>query len=82
MQSYRENATKRDEFFEEQKRQRIAEAHAASAAANAASAAAKKATFGEKGKEIEAAQLARDLFDGAADLALQKKADTNTISHN
>lgn len=62
MQSYRENATKRDEFFEEQKRQRIAEA-------NAASAAAKKATFGEKGKEIEATQLARDLFDGASGCA-------------
>jgi hypothetical protein len=75
MQSYRENATKRDEFFEEQKRQRIAEA-------NAASAAAKKATFGEKGKEIEAAQLARDLFDGATDLAMLRKAEADTISHN
>jgi hypothetical protein len=76
MQSYRENATKRDEFFEEQKRQRIAEA-------NAASAAAKKATFGEKGKEVEAAQLARDLFDGAPDLAVQRKAEAaDTISHN
>jgi hypothetical protein len=75
MQSYRENATKRDEFFEEQKRQRIAEA-------NAASAAAKKATFGEKGKEIEAAQLARDLFDGATDLAVQRKAEADTISHD
>ena len=78
MQSYRENATKRDEFFEEQKRQRIAEANAASSAANAA----KKATFGEKGKEIEAAQLARDLFDGATDLAVQRKAEANTIQHN
>jgi hypothetical protein len=77
MQSYRENATKRDEFFEEQKRERIAQA-------NAASAAAKKATFGEKGKEIEAAQLARDLFDGAGDLAVQRKAEAaaDTISHN
>ena len=75
MQSYRENATKRDEFFEEQKRQRIAEA-------NAAANAAKKATFGEKGKEIEAAQLARDLFDGATDLAVQRKSEANTISHD
>jgi hypothetical protein len=80
MQSYRENATKRDEFFEEQKRERIAQANAASAAANAA----KKATFGEKGKEIEAAQLARDLFDGATDLAVQRKAEAaaDTISHD
>lgn len=77
MQSYRENATKRDEFFEEQKRERIAQA-------NAAANAAKKATFGEKGKEIEAAQLARDLFEGATDLAVQRKSEAaaDTISHN
>jgi hypothetical protein len=74
MRSYRENATKRDEFFEEEKRQRIAEA-AASAAAS------KKATFGEKGKEVEAVQIARDLFDGAPDLAMQRKME-NTITHD
>jgi hypothetical protein len=73
MQSYRENATKRDEFFEEEKRQRIAEA-------NAAAKEAKKATFGEKGKEMEATQIARELFDGAPDLAVQRKQ--NTIQHS
>jgi hypothetical protein len=55
MKSYRENATKRDEFFEEEKRQRIAEAKE--------SKETKKATFGEKGKELEATEIARDLFD-------------------
>jgi len=74
MQSYRENATKRDEFFEEEKRQRIAEA-------NAAAKEAKKATFGEKGKEMEATEIARELFDGAPDLAVQRKAE-NTIQHS
>ena len=77
MQSYRENAAKRDEFFEEEKRQRISDA-------TAAAAAAKKATFGEKGKEVEAAQVARDIFEGAADLALQRKAAAaagDTIQH-
>jgi hypothetical protein len=73
MQSYRENATKRDEFFEEEKRQRIAEA-------NAAAKEAKKATFGEKGKEIEATEIARELFDGAPDLAVQRKQ--NMIEHS
>jgi hypothetical protein len=66
MRSYRENAAKRDEFFEEEKRKRVAEA-------NAAAASAKKATFGEKGKEVEATQIARDIFEGAPDLALQRK---------
>lgn len=66
MRSYRENAAKRDEFFEEEKRKRVAEA-------NAAAASAKKATFGEKGKEVEANQIARDIFEGSPDLALQRK---------
>ncbi len=66
MRSYRENAAKRDEFFEEEKRKRVAEA-------NAAAASAKKATFGEKGQEVEATQIARDIFEGAPDLALQRK---------
>lgn len=68
MRSYRENAAKRDEFFEEEKRKRVAEA-------NAAAASAKKATFGEKGKEVEATQIARDIFEGAPDLALQRKTE-------
>ena len=68
MRSYRENAAKRDEFFEEEKRKRVTEA-------NAAAASAKKATFGEKGKEVEATQIARDIFEGAPDLALQRKTE-------
>jgi hypothetical protein len=72
MQSYRENATKRDEFFEEEKRQRLADA----AAANAA----KKASFGEKGKEVEAVEIARDLFEAPADIVIQRKVD-DSISH-
>jgi len=76
MKSYRENAEKRDEFFEEEKRQRVAEA-------TAAAAAAKKATFGEKGKEVEASQIARDIFDGAdsGDLAIRRKAEADIVTH-
>ena len=74
MKSYRENAEKRDEFFEEEKRQRVAEA-------TAAAAAAKKATYGEKGKEVEAAQIARDIFDGSEDLAIQRKAEADVVTH-
>jgi hypothetical protein len=84
MQAYKENSAKKDAFFEEEKRQRMAEA------ASAASAS-KKAMFGQKGKEVEAGEVANDLFDGAdADLAIARKAaataaaaaaDVNTISH-
>jgi hypothetical protein len=73
MKSYRENAAKRDEFFEEQKRQRVAEAAVAAKDA-------KKAQFGEKGKEVDATQVARDLFESVPDLALQKKMES-TIHH-
>ena len=76
MKSYRENAEKRDEFFEEEKRQRIAEATAASKKEKAT------ASFGPKGEEQPAAEIARDIFDGAADLALQRKMESeNTIQH-
>jgi hypothetical protein len=68
MEAYRENAAKKDAFFEEEKRQKLAEAAAAATAA-------KKATFGQKGAETEAAEVGRALFDGAdADLAIARKA--------
>jgi hypothetical protein len=80
MQAYKENTAKKDAFFEEEKRQRMAEAASVAAAS-------KKAMFGQKGKEVEAGEVANDLFDGAeADLAIARKAaaaaaDTSTISH-
>lgn len=68
MAAYRENAAKKDAFFEEEKRQKLAEAAAAATAA-------KKATFGQRGAETEAAEVGRALFDGAeADLAIARKA--------
>lgn len=82
MQAYKENTAKKDAFFEEEKRQRMAEAASAAAAS-------KKAMFGQKGKEVDAGEVANDMFDGAdADLAIARKAaaaaaatDANTISH-
>ena len=69
MTAYRENAAKKDAFFEEEKRQRMSEA------ASAAAAAKKAATFGEKGREVEAADMARELMEGVdADLAIARKA--------
>ena len=68
MSAYRDNSAKKDAFYEEEKRQKLAEAAAAATAA-------KKATFGEKGKELEAAELGREIFDGIdADLAIARKA--------
>jgi hypothetical protein len=68
MAAYRENSAKKDAFFEEEKRQKLA-------AAAAAATEAKKATFGQKGAEVEAAEVGRALFDGAeADLAIARKA--------
>ena len=69
MVAYRENATKRDAFFEEEKRQKLA----------AAAASAKKkpaeAVFGESGKELPAAAVAREVFEGGAsgDLVVERK---------
>ena len=68
MTAYRDNAAKRDAFFEEEKRQRMEEAASAAAAA-------KKATFGARGKEVEASELGRAIFDGVeGDLAIARKA--------
>jgi hypothetical protein len=103
MQAYRENASKRDAFFEEEKRQKMAEAagaaaaskkaHAAAGGAGASSSVASSsvasssvasssetaaAVFGEKGKELEAADIARDIMDGIdGDLAIARKAAEN-----
>ena len=83
MQSYKENAAKRDEFFEEEKRQKMAKAAADATTAKAAQAVARdeakaaKASkaapvFGEQPEtETEGADV-NDLF-GAQDLALARK---------
>ena len=90
MQAYRENASKRDAFFEEEKRQKMADAAGVAAAAKKAQAAAgasssvasssetTAAVFGEKGKEREAADIAREVMDGIdGDLAIARKAAEN-----
>jgi hypothetical protein len=78
MQAYRENAAKRDAFFEEEKRQKLAEAAAAAKGSKGADASAvvtKPAVFGAAGAEAPATELGREIFDGAvADLAIARKA--------
>jgi hypothetical protein len=77
MKAYKEQAAKKDAFFEEEKRQKLADAHAAAAAA--------KKTLGQPHVE----HAGGDIFDGPGDLAIQRKAaaaaataDTSeTISH-
>ena len=89
MQAYRENASKRDAFFEEEKRQKMAEAAGVAAAAKKAAAGGASssvasssetaaAVFGEKGKEVEASDIAREVMDGIdGDLAISRKAAEN-----
>jgi hypothetical protein len=77
MGAYKENAAKRDAFFEEEKRQKMA----AAAAEVTKVKEMKEPIFGEKGKEVPATEVARALFEGAhADLVVESKsADTITL---
>ncbi len=82
VEAYKENAAKRDAFYEEEKRQKMAEA---AAAAKAAKQVQKPAVFGEAGKEQGIEAEHRAMFDtmGAPDLAIQRKMEVagETISH-
>lgn len=78
MGAYRENAAKRDAFFEEDKRQKLAAAAAETAAAKAKMSGvseSKEPVFGPKGKEVAATEVARALFEGVSpDLVIENKA--------
>jgi hypothetical protein len=79
MQSYKENAAKRDEFFEEDKRQKMAKAAADVSAAKAARV--KAPVFGEQAE----AGNAGDMFStsGSGDLALERKlAAADAVTHS
>lgn len=82
MQSYKENAAKRDEFFEEDKRQKMAKASAEAAAAKAAIGAVKTKSlvFGPSTAETEDAAVTDSLFSGAPDLAIARKAEAASES--
>ena len=74
MQSYKENAAKRDEFFEEEKRQKMAAAAAevsAAKAARTAAAAAKAPTFGVQDAPADTSDIFADA--GHGDLAIARK---------
>jgi len=78
MQSYKENAAKREAFFEEEKRQKVAAAAAAAQASKEAQAAAKKAKapiFGEQDAEQTGAEAAASVFNDGGDLALARKKE-------
>jgi hypothetical protein len=74
MQSYKDNAAKRDAFFEEDKRQKMAAAAAEVSASKAAkAAAAAKPTFGVQNAPAEVG----DIFaaTGSGDLAIARKLE-------
>jgi len=82
MKSYKDNAAKREAFFEEDKRQKMAEAAGAAEkgkAAQAAERAARHAAFGLQDKEQEAGEAGADMFAGG-DLAMARKATTATTA--
>lgn len=84
MQSYKENAAKREAFFEEEKRQKVAAAAAAAQAAKDAQAAARKPkapTFGEQEAEQSSGEAAASMFDGG-DLALARKRELATTTED
>ena len=78
MRGYKENVARKDALFEEEKRQKMADAAAAVAAAKGSKSAA--AVFGAKGEEVAATEVARGLFDGEgpADLAIARKMEAAT----
>jgi hypothetical protein len=83
MQAYKENAAKRDAFFEEEKRQKLAAAQTAAAAVkgsmtelNQRRGGVPKPTFGPQGAEQPAEETARQIFqDGPADLAIARRQE-------
>jgi len=78
MGSYRENAAKRDAFFEEEKRQKIAAANAEAAAAKAKHYPAIET---KEEPKVTPSEIAKTLFEGvSADLVLDKKAAADTIT--
>lgn len=59
MKAYKDQAAKKDAFFEEEKRQKLADAHTAAATA----------------KKVFAETASGDIFDGPGDLAIQRKVE-------
>ena len=80
MQAYKENAAKKDAFFEEEKRQKIEAAAAAVKASKEAKAATTAALTDVATAVVEAGA---GLFDGPGDLAIQRKVEAavEKISH-
>jgi hypothetical protein len=82
MQAYKDNAAKKDAFFEEEKRQKIADAAAAVKASKDAKATATTSSLLDA---VPAQEAGAGLFDGPGDLAIQRKVEAaagpETISH-
>jgi hypothetical protein len=83
MQSYKENAAKKDAFFEEDKRQKMEAAAAAVKASKDAKAAAAASLL----DAVPAQEASAGIFDAPGDLAIQRKVEAaaaaavETISH-
>lgn len=88
MQSYKENATKRDEFFEEEKRQKMAKAALEVQAAKEALSATRAEKVKEKEKavvfglqqEVETPEVASDMFSTPGDLAMARHSASASSS--
>jgi hypothetical protein len=82
MQAYKDNAAKRDAFFEEEKRQKLAAAQTAAAAVKGSLTELNQRrgtapTFGPQGGEQPAEDAARQVFaEGPADLAIARRQTT------
>ena len=74
MQAYKENAAKSDEFFEEEKRQKMAKAAAEVKASKEMRAQNKAPVFGSGEETQDSAAVADPLFN-TADLAMARKIE-------
>jgi hypothetical protein len=89
MKAYKEQMAKKDAFFEEEKRQKLAEAAAAVEKARRENPAANLPSIGERKKQIAFGEQAEehdgatagDAVFGGEDLALQRKRGGDSISY-
>jgi hypothetical protein len=76
MQAYKDNAAKKDAFFEEEKRLKMEAAAAAVKASKDAKAAAASSLL----DAVPAQEAGAGLFDGPGDLAIQRKAEAAVVA--
>ena len=79
MQAYKDNAAKRDAFFEEEKRQKMAKAAAEVKAAKAAQAKPAPTIEPQGEEKLNTSEVAAGIFSDAPDLAMERKKTPQVV---